>query len=906
MNIHFSIHYHTQWGEALSVTTLFYDSEAEKPVARQETNLKSDDGQTWYGVLHTDIKFQQIRYSYSVFFHDQPARTEKQGHILNWHGADSSAEHFLFDCWHDTENDRYLHTDALERCIYAPRPSQEEHSASTDRTVEFTTGAVLPANRILGLCGNIPALGCWNPDSCLKMTRISAFRWSVRIDADKLKECFSYKFIVLDADNSQLTQWESGPDRTFSIPLAHYPSTYYIKKEENPVRIPTSLWHGAGVVIPLFSLRSNQSYGVGDFGDLHTLIDWASSVKMSAIQLLPINDTTQSHTWKDSYPYNSVSVFALHPMYLDLSSLGKLRDVRLREKFERTRQEINILPQVDYERVNRLKRDYISCYFRASGRRELKSQAYRHFLDRSKHWLLPYALFSYLRDLYHTADFRLWPDKWQVYDSDKAKQFIDTDKEASEQTAFYCYLQFKLHEQMCAVHRHAREKGIILKGDIPIGISRNSVPAWVDPHYFHFNSQAGAPPDDFSVDGQNWGFPTYNWPTMLKDNCSWWKQRLTQMAEYFDAYRIDHVLGFFRIWEIPQDYISGLMGHFAPAIPLSIEEIEAHGLVFDKKRLTSPHISTDYLNKLFGHSSSYVADTFLQRIAPEQWAFKPEYGTQRKLLSYFSANPKDADLYEPLCTLLFNRLLIEDPYSPGYHPRISAQKTEAFQALSANEQHIYNCIYNDFFYQRHNQYWYDEAMKKLPHVIEATQMLACAEDLGMIPESVKWALNELQILSLEIQRMPKEYGVRFGNPTRYPYLSVATIATHDMPPIRLWWERADSDTRREFFRHVLGKDGEPPAELSASLCEKNIRQHLESPSMLCLIALQDWLAISPALMAKDPQTEQINEPTNPDQYWRYRMHITLEELIVHSDFNEKIRNTIVQTHRDKDEHDTVL
>ena len=181
--------------------------------------------------------------------------------------------------------------------------------------------------------------------------------------------------------------------------------------------------------------------------------------------------------------------------------------------------------------------------------------------------------------------------------------------------SIYYFIQFHLHLQLLEATNYARANGVVLKGDIPIGISRNSVEAWTEPHYFNLNGQAGAPPDDFSVNGQNWGFPTYNWEVMEQDDYSWWMKRFRKMSEYFDAYRIDHILGFFRIWEIPMHAVHGLLGQFVPSLPMSREEIESYGLPFREEFDTQRKVETFFAGKTDADSRpAYVPASRCKRI----------------------------------------------------------------------------------------------------------------------------------------------------------------------------------------------------------------------------------------------------------------------------------------------------
>lgn len=576
----------------------------------------------------------------------------------------------------------------------------------------------------------------------------------------------------------------------------------------------------AGVAVPVFALRSEGGFGVGDFGDLKQLIKWAEQTGMKAVQILPINDTTISHEWTDSYPYNSISIYAFHPQYLDLRQLPPLRDKRLSREFEHRRCMLNALPQIDYVAVNNAKMDYIRHIYEQEGEATLTSAPFKRFFKKNANWLIPYAAFSYLRDLYGTAQFSQWPHH-SKYNKTEIEELAGTCPALS----FFYYIQYHLHRQLLDAGNYARRHGIILKGDIPIGISRESVEAWVEPFCFNMDRQTGAPPDAFCADGQNWGFPTYNWDVMERDGYQWWMRRMQKMAEYFSAYRIDHLLGFFRIWQIPVPHKSGLMGTFAPALPMTVSEIENFGL-----------------------------------------KFRPDM---------FIADAKRAD---------------------HYHPRISAKSEPAYQSLPQQEQWAFDSLYQHFFYERHNQFWYNEAMKKLPALTRSTQMIVCGEDLGMVPQCVPWLMRDLNILSLEIQSMPKDMGAEFGWPPNYPQLSVCTISSHDTPTLRGWWEE-DYDRAQRFYTYTLQLEGKAPEKATCEICEKVIRQHLECPSALCILTLQDWLAIDGQLRHPDAASERINIPANPRHYWRYRMHLTLETLAANHAFNSTVSNLIQQCGR---------
>ena len=610
----------------------------------------------------------------------------------------------------------------------------------------------------------------------------------------------------------------------------------------------------AGTLIPVFSLRSRRSFGVGDFGDLRMMVDWVATSGQRLLQILPINDTTSSHTWGDSYPYSCISVFALHPQYVELSALPKLKKAADRERFETLRLELNALPQVDYERVNAAKLEYLHLLFEQEGKKVLATPEFKEFFAEAQDWLVPYAQYCSLRDHFGTGDFSQWPEEYRSYRIDNPKLKIDNglpdskhkgDSQAEEtqlSIPFWYFIQFILSQQLSAVHAYARTRGVILKGDIPIGVARHGCDVWQEPRYFNLNGQAGAPPDDFAEDGQNWGFPTYNWDEMLRDGCSWWERRFRNMAHYFDAYRIDHVLGFFRIWEIPVPVKTGLLGQFSPSLALTRDEIYS-----------------------FGISQDTLTNTTCPII-------------------------KDANVST-------NYLFLRDHKNPEvFHPRISAQKTEAYKQLPENEKRAFDTLYDQYFCYRNNQFWYEEAMQKLPKLVRATRMLCCAEDLGMVPACVQWVMDELGILSLELESMPKEPWVRFGRVENNPRRSVATISSHDTPTLRMWWDE-DYPRTQEYWNTILHREGPAPHPLSGQLAREIIQHHLNCPSMVCVIALQDWLAIDEHLRLKDAGAERINIPANPHHYWRYRMHLNIEDLKNDKSFTEGIREMVVKGNR---------
>ena len=518
-------------------------------------------------------------------------------------------------------------------------------------------------------------------------------------------------------------------------------------------------FRGAGTAVPVFSLRTAGDFGIGEFKDLKPLVDWAAATGQCIIQLLPVTDTTRRGEWKDSYPYSPVSSFALHPLYIHLQDLG----IRETAAFRKEQAELNALPELDYPRVFKAKMAWIRKAFETRGAKDLSSAAYKKFYLENAYWLGEYSEFCARRD--------------------------------SNETEYHAWIQYHLDRQFSEMVAYARSKGISFKGDLPIGVSGDSADAYWHPELFNLDSSTGAPPDFFSVDGQNWGFPTYNWEEMAKDDYAWWKSRLRHMSRYFDAFRIDHILGFFRIWEIPAGFKGGLLGHFNPALPYSAEEIYAQGLPIE---------------------------------------------------GLFHEDPRKPGMYQPLIS----------PDKSGLEP----WQLDRFEAL-----------YTDFFYHRHDGFWRRNAEKKLPELLGATGMLACGEDLGMVPDCVPGVMEGESILSLEMADMDK------GRP--WPYLSVCATSSHDMSTLRM-----QSDEK--------GNGDLPPWEVMRILWE-----HLDSAPMLAIFPLQDWVALDPVLRREDFRNERINQPADPDHHWRYRFHRNLEDLLTSPRFISSIKALLEDSRR---------
>ena len=890
MKIIFNIGYRTNWGESVYIVG---DIEAlGKGDYAKALKLHLDGNDHWSISIDTPADCRGFNYHYFVRNDDGAVKNE-WGHG-NCFTATDEGTYRIYDRWQDQPFDKPFYSSLFTECVY--RQTYQDGKVSPTRGfVLFEVAApMVGGDNVLAISGNSESLGEWDPQRAIRLSNADYPLWKGNIPAEGLDPATEFKFLIINRTNGEVVAWEGGSNRRVGVSANVTDATVLAG-----MRFINSmdLWKGAGTAIPVFSLRSYDDMGVGDFYDLKGMIDWAASTHQRILQLLPINDTTMTHTWTDSYPYNANSTFALHPMFMRVTELGELADAGRMDYYKSLADELNALPTVDYERVNEAKTSYMREIYAQSGAATLASEDYKNFVSRNSGWLLPYAAFCALRDQFGTPDFT----KWGEYATYSPKVLDKARAVHAAEIDFVCYIQYHLDRQMRHVHDYAASKGVALKGDIPIGISRTSADAWTDTRLFNMDCQAGAPPDDFSVLGQNWGFPTYNWEEMNKDGFAWWKARFRKMSEYFDAYRIDHVLGFFRIWQIPMDAVHGLLGYFNPALPFSVDEMRYnYDFWIDVNTQTKPYIMDYFVEDFFGPYNSEATKIFLNKEKGGRFSLMSEYDTQRKIADYFATqdkNEKNTRICNGLLGLVDEVLFIEDPIEKGkYHPRISAQYTYVYRSLNDYERWCFNRLYNDFFYHRHNDFWYGKAMWKLPPLIESTNMLCCAEDLGMIPACVPAVMQQLEILSLEIQRMPKDPNQKFGNTWSYPYYSVCTTSTHDMGGIRQWWEEDRENTQR-YFNEVLHESGSAPFYAEPWICDRIVDMHLKSPSMLCILPLQDWLSIDGAIRREDPREEQINVPANPRHYWRYRMHLPIEDLIAHTDFNNYVKDKIDNSNR---------
>ncbi|WP_462219562.1 4-alpha-glucanotransferase [Ferruginibacter sp.] len=893
MTIHFYLRFTTHFGQAIFVsgnTDVLGNDDLSQAFAIEYLN-----DQLWHGTIKIDTvkDINTLKYKYILKENGVEDTVEFGDDRIVALDTIAADEINLIDTWNysgETENAYF--TQAFQDVLLKTPAAIAKVAAKLPKTYthDFRVKApILNEDEAVCITGAAADLNNWSTEKPVLLKKNKTW-WKVKLNLAKETFPLAYKYGIYNIKDKKFIAFEAGNNRTLNGDAAKKKITI---SHDGFINTTYKPWKGAGVAIPVFSLRSKNSFGTGEFTDLKLLVDWAKKTGLKLIQVLPLNDTTATHTWKDSYPYSAISAFALHPLFLNLEKTAGVMSAAIIKPLKKKQQQLNALPEVDYDNVIKFKQSAIKEIYTHQKDIFRNDTAYFDFFELNRHWLVPYAAFCFLRDKYNTSEFSKWKSN-SSYDENAIQRLVSPSQKHYDDIAVHYFTQYHLHLQLKEATAYAHKNGIVVKGDIPIGIYRNSVDAWMAPELYNMDAQAGAPPDDFAVKGQNWGFPTYNWKAMQEDDFTWWRQRFEQMSEYFDAFRIDHILGFFRIWSIPLHAVEGIMGRFVPAIPVHINEFFERNISYDWYRYTKPFINDEVLLQLFGEEISYVKNYFLNNNE-----LKEAFNTQRKVENYFAEkNDSENKIKYGLFNLISNVILFEEEASQGqqFHFRIGMEQTLSFQNLDMHSQNALKELAVNYFFRRQDEFWKKEAMNKLPGLKRSTNMLICGEDLGMVPHCVPDVMQQLGILSLEIQRMPKQSNAEFFHPNDAPYMSVVTPSTHDMSTIRGWWQEDAAKTQR-FYNTVMGRYGEAPYFCEAWVNKEIVLQHFYSPAMWSIFQLQDMLGISEILRRANPDDERINIPGNPNHYWRYRMHFTLEDLLKEDAFNEEVRSYVAASGR---------
>ncbi|HBG65389.1 MAG TPA: 4-alpha-glucanotransferase [Treponema sp.] len=671
-----------------------------------------------------------------------------------------------------------------------------------------------------------------------------------------------------------------------------------------------------GVVVPLSALYTKDCAAVGDFLALKDFADFAEKCGFSVIQLLPVNDTgTQSS------PYSGLSAFALHPLYIRIDALPEFA-----EAFKADRQfagayrsfvkEFKYKRRFDYdavlgEKLRLLHLLYAAIEKKLSAGAKKAAQNVKvvsaagsgNFADqfqqelaefvRDNSWVTIYAVYKNLKDAAMQASWKEWDESFRSF-SRKQIQTRWNNRALKSSHNFFVWCQMRAAQQFKEAADYVRAKGITLKGDIPILMNEDSADCWGWPEFFNQNLRAGAPPDGENPLGQNWGFPTYNWESIAADGYTWWKHRVQAAAQYYDAFRIDHILGFFRIWAVPARERTAFLGHTAPCATFTRAQL--HGIGFDDGRIhwiAEPHIPTKLIEDITWNHDEAVADLSLvcDRLGSEElWNFKKSIQCDSDIYAqtFCDDAAKDGRVKDALAEKWRDRMLIElqeDSFVFVY----SYKAASAWGTLSGEEQEKLGRLHDEIA-AKEDALWKQQALSVLTPICAASKMTACAEDLGVSLACMPDVLKELSILSLKVVRWTREWG-KDGQPyipfEEYPAQSVCTTSVHDSPTLRQWWDnekqsaeaflRAVSADQDEGAKDSMPQAAEPFIAKTAQFC---LEQSARTNSAWFVNPLQDYLFLEQKYFLASADDERINIPGSVSSFnWTYRIPVAVEELL---------------------------
>lgn len=648
------------------------------------------------------------------------------------------------------------------------------------------------------------------------------------------------------------------------------------------MRFPSFSHPVTGLSIPVGALKTQDSCGVGEFLDLIPFADFCNTADIDLIQLLPVNDTGT-----ESSPYSALSAFALHPVYIRLQDIPEAesfaKDIgELRKKYES-------LPRFNYREIREAKLKLLHRIFDDNEKKIMDSPDLAAWIETNP-WIVEYAVFMNLKRNNFDASWKSW-DKMQTPSHTEIKSRWEKPAKKNEHF-FFAWVQMRLDEQFAHAVAHCSEIGIALKGDIPIMMNEDSCDAWANPEFFRDDLRAGSPPDDQNPAGQNWGFPIYNWDNLRADGFSWWKQRLIHCARYYHAYRIDHILGFFRIWSVPYGEGSGYLGWTTPHEPITASELAERGFSGDRLRwICEPHVPTRAVEEVnnFDYLGSHgIMHQLMNRIGTEElWVFKGEVHHESDIWK--------APIPEPVKTVLArawkNRMMQvtgrDETGKPLYAPIWTFRDTTAWQCLTAEEKDSLERLIHEKK-QISERLWKEQAEELLGTLTATVDMLACAEDLGTIPNSVPGVLANLKILGLKVirwERLWNEQGQPFRKIDEYPELSVATPSVHDSSTLRGWWEQEggandflaawnpDYSGYQAGTADAFRKGYSPEAAFFA------LKTMARASSSVLVLPVQDILTLSADFYKTGSDEERINVPGSVNAFnWTYRLPVSIEEL----------------------------
>ncbi|MDR2541900.1 MAG: 4-alpha-glucanotransferase [Treponema sp.] len=653
-----------------------------------------------------------------------------------------------------------------------------------------------------------------------------------------------------------------------------------------------------GVAVPVGALRTKNGMGVGEFSDLGDFALLCKRMKIGLIQILPVNDTGF-----DSSPYFSLTAFALHPIYLRIDELDEFEAASstLKRRVKTARNKFDKDVRYSHYKILKEKLEILREIF-SENKAAIKKSAKKGssgilaaWIEKNA-WVKQYAVYRRLKELNDLKSWKEWKEHRIV--TRKEIEGFWNDEKLSEEHLFWVWLQYALDNQFSNAVKKIREAGIVLKGDIPILMNEDSCDVWAYPELYNQSLSAGAPPDMFNPDGQNWGFPIYNWEAHEQDDFAWWKNRLAVASKYYEAYRIDHVLGFFHIWASTYNDYSSALGRFIPYIPVAARDLKKLG--FDKDRIrwvSQSHLLTgevwDALKNNWG--SQYTEEEI--KAAADDVFSKALNRIKNEDIWLFNKNikgEKDIDalgLHPAVRNYLFakwrDRVFLE--YEKGlFTPTWLYKTTSAYKSFSEEEKKAIEELLAKHE-KKSEKVWETLARKLLTVLAESSPMLPCAEDLGAVPNCLPKVLSKLKILSLKLMRWytdPDKEGEPYVPFEDYPPLSVCTPAVHDSSTLRQWWEK-EADQKK--YANLLGVPSLPKV-FNPGTAKIILSKAASARSRFRIFQIQDIMHLSSNWYSENPVDERINVPgTLNDFNWTYRLPTTIAKIARDKELIKSVR-----------------
>ncbi|MBR1537735.1 MAG: 4-alpha-glucanotransferase [Treponema sp.] len=677
-----------------------------------------------------------------------------------------------------------------------------------------------------------------------------------------------------------------------------------------------------GVAVPLSALRTEDSPVVGEFSSLIPFADFSKNAGLSVIQLLPVLDTG-SH----SSPYSSLSAFALHPMYISLSQIEYFKtcyekDSTFKKSYDTFLSHKNN-ERFDYNFVVQTK-DFLMrrMFLVLSNTTEPKKfagmfAALRSFIKENEDWLPFYCVYKHLKYKFMQASWKSWEKKYQKLSKEEILE-IWNDEALHEELFFYAWQQFIAFKQFKIASDYVKKLGITLKGDLPILLNEDSCDVWCCKDVFKQKARAGSPPDGDNPTGQNWGFPCYDFVSQEKDGFSWWRRRIKIASLFFDAYRLDHIPGFFRLWTIPEGEFTAELGHTEPYSAITEAQLLKAG--FSKERirwLSQPHIPTEDFIRLIGdpETTREILGLLCDRIGREElWLFKPavksEMDIKKISLEKYNIDVSiQFEIFRRLTSYWKNRTLIELSKNK-FVPLWKYGETKAWNSLSNDEKQVLGDLFAENA-KKQEKLWQKQAEKIFTALKSESDMTACGEDLGVFIPCMEKTLDKFGILGLKVARWCRNWDKKYQPYTdihTFRKLSVVTTSVHDSSTIREWYDKEPNtilidiahpysddfldDSRKsedDFF--IIQKDTPNFSKtLNPKTAESLLTIFARSNAAWFIVPLQDWLYLDSKYYAEDAKTERINIPGTVTPFnWTWRMSVPVEKLSANTKLQSKIK-----------------